>query len=268
MFATGWAADGGTRIYTLKTGEAPDVPKRGKIYGFSRASRRRLTDKLMAVPWDSIAGTDKHAAAGCSALVTLTYGCEFPSDWKTSKKHLDVFRRNVDHAMPGRWSAIWRMEYQKRGAPHFHILMMFDHRVSIKALSAWVKMVWTRIVSGDDKNHALWGADVRPLYQNRCSNGRLLRYLIKYLGKTDDQQREGGRIWGAWHDIPQEIRTIVLFETEQAWVQFLRRIRRWGKRSHYLRSLKYATGLRLFGLGHRRLANLARRIEGLEVVAV
>lgn len=95
-----------------------------------------------------------------------------------------------------------------------------------------------------------------------------MHYLVKYLGKIDDTARFGGRMWGGWYKVPQEIRIGASFETRQAYVEFIRRIRRWGRSSEYLSSLANVTGLRLFGDGGHLLRSIARGIEGCTVFEV
>lgn len=267
MYASAWGGDGGIRVYRFVPGDPPAAAKRGRIKGFSLASRRRLLDLLMAVPWADLATTDRHSAAAGCIFLTLTYPREYPGEWETWKRHLDAFRRALAHQKPNGFGAIWRMEYQHRGAPHFHILLSFDTPVSIQRLKSWALGAWARIVDSGDPLHLLHGADVRPVYATRGQEARLMHYLVKYLGKPDDGQDFGGRIWGGWYEIPQEVRIGVSFETRQAFTEFLRRVRRWGKISRYLRKVHGVTGLRIFCNGGSVLEQLSQGIEGARCFA-
>jgi hypothetical protein len=268
MYASAWCGDGGIRVHRFQTGPAPDVGKRGRIHGFSQASRGRLTDKLMAIPWRDLVGSDRHASRSDSVLLTLTYPECWPGDWDTWKSQLDAFRRSLSRVRDHGFAAVWRMEYQKRGAPHFHILLMFDDEVSIAAFGAWARRTWARIVGAADLEHLRHGADVRPLYAPAGDERRLMHYLIKYLGKPDDGERFGGRIWGAWYEIPQVIRAAVSFNTRQSFVEFQRRLRRWGKHSRYLRRVHNSTGLRVFCSGESVLVQLCRELDGATLFTV
>jgi len=86
---------------------------RGRINSFSHKSRRRLME--------TVASVDRRAVA-VPLFVTLTYPSSFPTDYTVYKKHLDTFLKRLRRAFPNVW-AIWRLEFQKRGAPHFHILI-------------------------------------------------------------------------------------------------------------------------------------------------
>lgn len=83
--------------------------KRGEVLTFSAKSRKRLLEQCARLE-------AKHMTH-----ITLTYRDNF-QDAAEAKRHLDVFFKRVFRRFP-KASAIWRMEYQKRGAIHFHILL-------------------------------------------------------------------------------------------------------------------------------------------------
>lgn len=97
---------------TVTYADTPYSPKsrRGKITSFSRKSRLRLLEFL--------------ARTGDSKLprvfLTLTYPSNM-TDTVLGKRHLQTFLKRVKRKYP-QASAIWRMEFQKRGAVHFHLL--------------------------------------------------------------------------------------------------------------------------------------------------
>jgi hypothetical protein len=128
--------------------------------------------------------------------------------------------------------------------------------------------VWARIVGSGDSRHLGHGVDVRPCYHRKGQEARLLQYLVKYLGKSDDGDRFGGRIWGGWYDVPQAIRVAVTFRPRAGYVEFLRRMRVWGKKSNYLRHIANVSGLRVFGEGGRILRQLCRGLPGASVYEV
>ena len=238
---------------------------RGKIYGFSRASRRRLTDRLMRVPWNDVAETDKHSKSSRGFLITLTYPKEFPQDSSTYHKHLDNFRRALSHVKQGRYGAIWRLEYQKRGAPHYHVLLVLQDCTDLARLSVWVKRVWFRIVGTNDVNHRAWGADVRVLHRRPESPGAMMGYLIKYLGKEDRTEYPTGRCWGGWGELASVVRVAVVFVTYESWVEFCRRVRGWGSWSGYLKKLREPAGIRLFVNGEAWLRRICTGIDGCQI---
>lgn len=91
---------------------------RGTIGAFSDASRLRLLKLSASLDYNKASSTPIQ-------FLTLTYHNKYPSPIET-KKHIknlfDRLRRRVGWAGA---SAIWRLEFQRRGAPHFH-LMVFN----------------------------------------------------------------------------------------------------------------------------------------------
>lgn len=83
-------------------------------------------------------------------MVTLTYGEQFP-DWGMSKHHLNrlgkhfVSRIIFDYGIE-KWFAVWRLEFQLRNAPHYHILLYTDlplneHDFHARATKFWLECV-------------------------------------------------------------------------------------------------------------------------------
>ena len=265
MFALAVAGDGGVRLYSLGKQAPSTGGGRGEVCGFSQASRRRLIDKLMLVPWKDIEGQTKHDVRARAVLVTLTYPAIYPVEGDIVKRHLANFRRALEHVKSGAYAGLWRLEYQKRGAAHFHILLWFKEPVRIASFVTWARETWYRVVGSGDVKHLRHGVDVRPVTASRRRPGALLSYLVKYLGKVSTEQFHTGRIWGTWGAFPQEIRCAATFETYACYVEFLRRVRRWGKRSRYLRKIANCSGLRLFCYGTNVLFQLAQGLAGCDV---
>lgn len=158
--------------------------KRGKVSEFSAASRRRM---LYLV--------GKIDRAKLPIMVTLTYPAEWPvksSDWK---RHLKNWWHRLKRKVPG-VGAIWKLEPQKRGAPHYHLLIWGLEGVPLGELIAWVSRSWYQVVGSGDERHLWAGTRVEPI---RSRQG-VLRYATKYLGKINEAGAEGwdepGRFWG------------------------------------------------------------------------
>lgn len=141
-------------------------------------------------------------------MLTLTYPKEYPTDGKTVKAHLNTFltwcRRYFISP-----SYLWFLEFQKRGAPHIHILLDYplprdpDKRV---VLFYTVARKWYETVGSGDVSHRAAGT--------RCERIRkpdgAARYCLKYAYKTEqkcvpEQYRNVGRFWGCSRDVtPKE----------------------------------------------------------------
>lgn len=55
------------------------------------------------------------------SMITLTYGQNYPLDGTRVKYHLNYFLTKLKRSY-GPFDYLWFLEFQKRGAPHFHIL--------------------------------------------------------------------------------------------------------------------------------------------------
>lgn len=114
-----------------------------EITQWSAKSRAHMTKTLLSLDYSVWDRED-----GSLAMVTLT----LPGDWKplapdgkTFKKLLRRWelrwRRNV-----GPWRCLWKLEFQKRGAPHFHALMRVPAMVGGVTFEAWLAKSWADVV--------------------------------------------------------------------------------------------------------------------------
>lgn len=168
---------------------------RGVVRGFSDASRRRLVSAWAFREWP-----DRMVA------LTLTY----PGDWRAVapdgravKRHLDSFRARWRRAF-GAPRGAWKLEFQARGAPHFHLLLEVPEGVTLSGLRSWVSHSWAEVVGSPDPRHLLAGTQVTEFR----AEGRAAasRYFAKHgsFGSKSYQHRvppdfpDVGRFWGFW----------------------------------------------------------------------
>ena len=99
-------------------------------------------------------------------MVTLTY----PGDWlavapdgKTVKKHLKAFRKRWERAWGLPLLAVWKLEFQARGAPHVHLFTVVpDGRTEAgQVFREWLTASWAAVVAHPDpeerRRHQLAG---------------------------------------------------------------------------------------------------------------
>jgi len=136
-------------------------------------------------------------------MVTLTYPCGYPSNGKHTKEHLRRFNQEVmrEHSRSGpsgnysgkeRLSVFWFLEFQDRGAPHYH---MFGTWFPSKE---WVSKTWYRIVDSEDIRHLHAGTRTEFL---RTGRGGTISYASKYANKLKQKLppkdfENVGRFWG------------------------------------------------------------------------
>lgn len=218
-----WAAGAGLlKVSTGQEKEAPKGGKRGKVKGFSFASRRRLMQTIARIRLD----------ASLPMFVTLTYPNEFPSPME-SKKHLDIFIKRLLRKFP-EIGIIWKLEPQERGAPHYHFLAwgVSEHDLFLFTVSAWYE-----IAGAGDNNHLAFhmgGLGNKPCVQEVYSREGVMRYASKYLGKTFEvagwNEVYPGRFWAVVQkeNIPfgEEMIMYITEKDAHLWKRYQRRFAR------------------------------------------
>lgn len=233
----------------------PAVPPvggvRGVVSGFSDASRRRLRLRLLRVGWSDYLADSKRVASARALFVTLTYPGSFslqPAEWK---RHLKAIRQRLErsaHFRPA--GVIWKLEFQARGACHFHLVCFFPALVDVRLFRAWLLRAWYAVVGSGDSRHLRRGVHCIPLYG---SPQAVVRYLAKYISKgldLPDYLEAGastGRVWGVWWVLPDGKLAFVSFPGRADWYTWLRRFRRW-RRVDRLYLCNYCDGIGLLQL--------------------
>lgn len=161
--------------------------KREKVTKWSEKSRLRLK-------W--LLGTLKKKELGKAVFVTLTYPAAFPApdDHETYKGHLKRFCQELRRWWGQDMTGIWKLEFQQRGAAHYHLLLLGISEATLQKFREWTAKRWYHIVGSNDEKHLRAGTGVDVA---KSSSGAMC-YLAKYVSK-DDQTRPGnftGRYWG------------------------------------------------------------------------
>jgi hypothetical protein len=153
---------------------------RGRVTSFTRRSRSRLLKLMSQCDREQISK---------SLFVTLTYPRTFPRESSTYKHHLDLFGRRLRRRFPAA-SLVWKLEFQVRQAPHYHLIVL-----GIPFLAKqWLSRVWYEVVGSGDIRHKRAGTQVQRVESYR----RALSYAAKYLGKmaSSNDNQDAGRFWG------------------------------------------------------------------------
>lgn len=164
--------------------------KRGQIVEWSVGSRRRMLRTMLAVEF----GDDV-------LMVTLTYpgtGSLVPHDGAVVHRHLSRFlaRWRRRWGRPRGW---WKLEFQRRGAPHFHVFVEPPAGAELIVLRRWVSETWWEVAGQGDADHLRAGTQVVPW------RGSPVAYAWKYaLGRGEKEYQHVvpadfanvGRWWG------------------------------------------------------------------------
>lgn len=231
--------------------------RRGSITGFSADSARRMRDLLMKIDWSNVVG-GKRSKLAKSFFITLTYGEVFPTEFEHFKGDLRAFRERLTRLVSSKnsYGAVWKLEMQKRGAPHYHLTVFFERDVNAKWFLHWVARAWSQIVSRSMGYSKEYQETVRRVHLGEIRGtgkcvlpvhaaggiGRLMTYLTKYMGKEFEAEPDflTGRVWGVWNkdNLPLVIGIVIKFN-RQEWHEFVQAVNERGELigSQYLQTL-------------------------------
>jgi hypothetical protein len=221
---------------------------RGLITAWSEASRRRLLKLGFSIDWAAVLAE----AGGSFLMVTLTYLNDPGPD--AAKGHLHAMRKRFERHL-GAVRALWKMEFQRRGVVHLHLLLWapFDDPVGLASFRRWLWVAWEG-VTGERLR-----VDADFL---RKPPGRAGAYFAGYATKgSKDYQHQvpeswqrTGRWWGRWGVEPMwEERSLTegeFFRTRRVLLAHLRskaRTGRWRRRRVRRRTIHqgcWSTGTR------------------------
>ena len=169
-------------------------PTRGEIVGRSVSSLQRLADLIA-----------RHYLFFDEPLsfVTLTYGKEVPS-WEIANRHFKVWRDRLRRLYPN-VCGIWVSETQKRGAPHFHLVLnTIDKELRAKVLEAWLAVAG---LNGNIERHRRrYAVDVKTVGDGANHRANIAIYMAKSLeqnlrldlikSKQQERAQKRGRTYG------------------------------------------------------------------------
>lgn len=166
---------------------------RSSIMKFSRASQRRLK---LAV---------RNSDVEFKNMLTLTYPGEFPTDGRKVKRDLSVMRKwLVRRGVSG----IAILEFQSRGAPHFHLLYN-----DIQLDKSEVSKQWYEVVGSGDIRHLRAGTRIEPLRQAHAAQRYVYKFCETYMSKFDqkgvpEEYKEVGRFWSRFGKLKIEAKIV------------------------------------------------------------
>lgn len=141
--------------------------KREEIYQLSDKSVRNLKFYL------------RNVIHLMDSISTVTYPNDFPRDGRVIKKHIDslgkrLARKGID--------LLWVMEFQERGAGHFHIF------TTQPVDRQWIAKAWYEIVGSGDPKHLKAGTSVQYIVEEddpRLEADRARYKTLKLKGKRN-----------------------------------------------------------------------------------
>lgn len=205
----------------MKSPNNPTTRKdRTAITAWSRQSRTNFLKQIASLDLSPLADT------GVTGMVTLTY----PGEWRSVvasrsalNKHWRAFKRLWDRCWGVPLRCIWKVEFQRRGAPHIHMFTAIPtglsrHRSATLdglAFNEWLSVAWAGVVGHEDEaerlKHLRAGTGVDFQRGIAAMDGRRVAsyfykfgYLYKYEdadGQSLDYQHQAPSEWIAANDV-------------------------------------------------------------------
>ncbi|MGI8815954.1 MAG: rolling circle replication-associated protein [Pseudonocardia sp.] len=222
-------------------GEMPEsLPTRGAITGWTRKSRARLVERLGDLDYTRLygrfricsecgrdyddylsmcpaCGSSLHVVEDRSnrlpAMLTLTY----PGDWltvapdsATSMRHFQAFCKRYQRAWGEPLRGPWKKEFQRRGAPHFHISTtppmgltevtgLAGETVTVD-FRRWLSITWADIVNHPDpeqyRRHLAAGTGVDYAQGLKLTDPRRMAVYFAKYGTSGGKEYQ--------HHVPKE----------------------------------------------------------------
>lgn len=218
----------------------------GVITEWSRKSRSAMCRTFAELDYTPLVQSGR-----VPAMVTLTY----PGGWEavapdgaSVKRHMVLWRKRFqrEYGEPARY--IWKLEFQRRGAPHIHLWMaspMSPGR-SGRGFAQWLSETWAQVVHHPDPEqkarHRLAGTaiDVRSGLK-ACDPKRLAIYFTKHSSPNPHGGKEyqhivpelwrqpgrgPGRFWGVY-GLKKAIAVVEV--AQDAYLAARRIVRRWSR---------------------------------------
>lgn len=163
-------------------------------------SGKKKQGELSSKSLKKLAFYAQNTAVKFVSFVTLTYPGVFPRNGQEVKRHLNRFLSWMRSKYKG-VEYLWFMEFQRRGAPHFHVMTSVDMTTDKEEVSER----WYRAVGSGDERHLKAGTNVQKL---RSEDGSA-RYVSKYASKAYQKRvpkdyLDCGRFWGSSRGVKPE----------------------------------------------------------------
>lgn len=196
---------------------------RADIKCWSAGSRRRLLYRMASLDFRRLSRT----WGGRFAFVTLTWRDD-PGPVEVARQRNHFLQRLGDRLGARRW--VWKLEFQRRGAPHLHLLVWVpsESDEALADLRRWTWDAWDDVTGG----HLLWAGRTFPVPVGRglnrvgvdwCRAKDVARYIAfdltkskkGYQFKVPESWVQTGRWWGSsgldaeWLHVPLDVQDTI-----------------------------------------------------------
>jgi hypothetical protein len=122
---------------------------------------------------------------------------QYPEDPEVCKNHLKALRRRLQRKF-GDFAGFWRIDIQKRGAWHFHLLLFVGPSFGpIDKLRCFISSSWYEVTGKVSEGHLRAGTRVVAVKRWKQATS----YAERYMAKSEEfpEGSETGRIWRVWN---------------------------------------------------------------------
>lgn len=198
----------------------PPLRHSNDIITFSRNSRLRLMRITSKICLDNYA-----EVVHC----TFTFHNSFPSQTDDIKKLFKNFWNKLNYNFPGT-HFVWRLDFQKRGAPHYHIIFLFPLGVRIND-GEYFRLVlskyWLESINETSIPAKLYGVKCTRTKEPK----KFFAYVSKYAAKIEEVTNENykARRWGYSRELDQSV-IIDYYPDKELMKVFKRNLHAWLKK--------------------------------------
>ncbi len=160
--------------------------KGSRICKFSRKSATRFSFLLRNWRFRSAQGL---------LFATLTYPADYPTVGENVKYDLKKFCQRFKYTYKMA-AFFWVLEFQSRGAPHFHLLIDLPG-VDLSDFRQWLSRTWFECVGSNDEKHLVAGTECHPCRSDKATQIYFSGYATKLAQKEVPAEFiRVGRFWG------------------------------------------------------------------------
>ncbi len=190
-------ADDGPEQLELPMNDLDDLDGQGVIREFSPRSRRRLREAVAEIDWADAVRSVSEATGQPARLMFVMLS--YPGDWRrwapdpdACVDHLEALYKRLARKLSKRLGVtvrvpcVWKREFQRRGAPHFHLVLVVPQVLDEEPLRNWLSREWYDVVGSGDIRHLRAGIRVDAVRGFDASDpARIASYLAGYLGPDE-----------------------------------------------------------------------------------
>lgn len=277
----------GKKTYELELSPASikvrknDTPKtksvnyvsRKPITKWSKKSRSNMVARLCSLDY-----TPLFSEGLTPVFVTLTY----PKSWQvvvpdasSAKRHMALLRKRFQRKYDMPLHGLWKAEFQRRKAIHFHLLTAIPD--DVPTFREWLSATWADIVNHPDEKeknlHLLAGVGVDLTADFLVNEPHLVSvYFSKHSSANEGMKEyqnqppdewvsagQVGRFWGYWNLQTAIVTTSVSYETA---VFVARVLRKWNRaKGHKSKKIVWRTNSKTGVVYKRKVTRRNQRLK-------